>query len=78
MIYILNRGDDCSKEEYDAMLENHELDCVFPVAQDLLDQYETMYPNHHVEKVTLTVHPGPVVDQCERIVFERKMGTHDL
>ena len=77
MLYTVKLGEDCSQEQYDEMMENHELDCLFPVAQDLLDQYETMYPNHKVEEVVMVVRPGPVVDKCERIVFQKRVSPHE-
>jgi len=53
--WILKLGKDTTYEDYQKMLESHELDDVIPAAQAVVDQFKSKFPTVPVDQVTLVI-----------------------
>ena len=52
---MIKLGEDCDYEDYDKMVENHELDDTIPIAQDVVNQFMAQYPTVPIDGVTLVI-----------------------
>jgi len=71
MDMMLKLGKDTSYDDYQEMLENHEIDDMIPAAQRVVDEFMQKFPTVSIDAVTLVVNKTAKIDKIDKIVFER-------